>query len=229
MWKKSNIYSESAVAYDAYIRDIVPAYEKMQDVIVEMLCQLYNKKPIQSVIDLGVGTGMLAYRILSKMKAVKYTGYEWSEGFASISRQRLKLFPCVLDIRAEDFLSAVFPRPVNVVVSTMTMHYLSNKEKKEVFKKIYDCLADKGVVIIGDRIISKDKLLQSIFRKRMIDFWDVTTKYWRTEVRNKHNTVNDQKEEPWYLDEQLSWLKKVGFSEVGCVWRDFNYCVFYGA
>lgn len=228
MWKKSNIYSESAIAYDAYIRDIVPVYGKMQDVIVEMLCQMNNKKSVSSVIELGVGTGMLAYRLLSKVIIRKYTGYESSEEFASIAKTRLQLFCCDTNLRTEDFRSAAFPKSVNAVVSTMTMHYLSNMEKKELFKKIYNCLVSKGVVIIGDRVISKDPCLQSIFKKRMTHFWDTTTKNWQLKLRRQHNTVNEPTEEPWYLEDQISWLKAIGFSQVDCIWRDFNYCVFYG-
>lgn len=227
MWKKSNIYDQSVAGYDAYIRKIIPVYDKMHSIIREMLLSKYQDRKISTIIELGVGTGMLAFQILSEIKIKNYIGYENSKNLASLAKSRLNLFSSSVDIRTEDFRTAAF-RPSDAVVSTMTMHYLANNQKKEIFKKIYMSFKKDGIIIIGDRVISKGRVLQTIFKERMYCFWDETTKNWQKNIRRQHNTVEDAKEEPWYLDEQLLWLKEVGFSEADCIWRDFNYCVFYG-
>lgn len=228
MLKKNNIYDQSAAGYDAFINEINPAYRKMQDICIETLLSLHPNGRIASVLELGVGTGMLAFKILSKFAVRKYAGYEISENLMALAKARLSFFPSKIDLSDKDFRTIKPANSFQSAVSTMTFHYLSNKDKKMVFKNVYDSLKNNGIFIIGDRIISEQPFLKDVFVKRMVASWDNTTKNWRRIIRKTHNTVDDSKEEPWYLEDQLLWLKEVGFSEVECIWREFNYCVFYG-
>jgi len=227
MWIKSNIYNSSAASYDAYIREIVPSHDKMQNIIIEALSYRVSNK-ISTLIELGVGTGMLAFNLLSKINIEQYIGYEISDRLFHLAQARLSIFSSLIDLRNKDFVTAKFNNEAAAIVSTMTFHYLSNEAKRVVFGKIYKASKNNGLVIIGDRVISRNNFLQSIFKKRMETSWDETTKNWSQKIRNSHNTAEDPKEEPWYLEDQLEWLRKAGFSDVECIWRDFNYCVFWG-
>jgi tRNA (cmo5U34)-methyltransferase len=228
MLRKNNIYDQTATSYDAFISEINPAYKKMQDVCIDVLMYAHPDCKLSSVLELGVGTGMLAFKILSKFSVKKYTGYEISDNLISLATSRLSVFVSKIDLSNRDFRGIKHTASFEAAVSTMTFHYLSNKDKKIVFKNIYDSLKYKGIFLIGDRIISNSPFLKDIFAKRMISSWDNTTKNWRASIRKPHNTVADSQEEPWFIEDQLLWLKEVGFSEVACIWRDFNYCVFYG-
>jgi|GEM_PF-7128028 len=228
MIKKKNLYDQSTAGYDAFISEINPAYKNMQDACIDVLLYTHPDCKLMSVLELGVGTGMLAFKILSKFSVKKYTGYEISDNLMSLAKSRLSLFVCNINLSKRDFRGIKFINSFDAVVSTMTFHYLSNTDKKIVLKNVYDSLKHRGIFIIGDRIISGYPFLKDVFAKRMTAAWDKTTKNWKTSTRKTHNTVADSKEEPWFLEDQLLWLKEAGFSEVACIWQDFNYCVFYG-
>jgi len=228
VWKDKNIYDEAAAGYDMLIRRFVPCYDAMQGRVVDTVAELCGTSSSLKLVELGVGTGALAYRVLSDLPVDHYCGYEMSPSLASLARARLSLFGADAIVEEADFREAAWPTDVSAIVSTLTFHYLANSEKAQVFRKCFHSLGSRGVLVVGDRVISRNARCGAVYHSRMTRFWDQATVHWTEQLRLAHKTQDDPKEEPWYLEDQLDLLKTVGFAEVECIWKDFNYCVFCG-
>ena len=228
MWKKQHLYDENAAGYEAFIRGFVPEYDTMQQRIVDTITELFRNNEPSSVIELGVGTGSLGFRLLSALPIHSYCGYEESPNLAAVAKSRLSIFRSDVTIVEEDFRVDPWPTDVDVVVSTLTFHYLDNDDKRAVFQKSFQSLRSGGLFVVGDRVISRSPTMSKMYHARMSRFWDGTTKNWKPDQRAAHKTQDDPKEEPWILEDQMQWLKEIGFMELECIWKDFNYCVFCG-
>lgn len=228
MWKKKHLYDETAHGYDAFIRGFVPQYDTMQDRVVDVVREVSATEELDTLVELGVGTGNLAFRLLTTLAIRTYVGYETSESLGKLAASRLSIFKQGVTVRSRDFREDDWPVDVDAVVSSLTLHYLSNEEKRLIFAKAFRSLKARGVLVVGDRVISHSPTMNEVYHARMERSWDATTRNWQAQHRKKHQTQDDPKEEPWLLEDQLAALREVGFAEVECVWRDFNYCVYVG-
>jgi len=218
----------TAAGYDAYITGFVPEYAVMQQRVVDAVAALLPGPGPVAVIEVGVGTGALAFRMLSALDLSRYYGFESSPELAALASARLSVFAAKVTVSRRDFRRSSWPSGVNAVVSTLTFHYLSNAEKRDAFRKAFRALSPGGVLVIGDRVISAARRINSIYRGRMRKFWQRTTRSWTPGDRKRHKTFDDPHEAPWTLDDQLQWLREAGFEAVECIWKDYNYCVFCG-
>ena len=228
MWNKQHLYDEDATGYDAFIRGFVPEFDTMQERVVDTIAELFLGNNPGSVIELGVGTGSLGFRLLSAFPIRSYHGYEGSPHLAVVAKSRLSIFESDVTIIEQDLRIDPWPTDVDAVVSALTFHYLSNDDKQAVFRKSFQSLRSAGLLVVGDRVISHSPTMSKVYHARMTRFWDATTKNWTPDQRALHKTQDDPKEEPWFLEDQMQLLREIGFTEVECIWKDFNYCVFCG-
>ncbi|MGV3723716.1 MAG: class I SAM-dependent methyltransferase [Actinomycetota bacterium] len=107
------------------------------------------------VVELGVGPGFLAERVLTGLPGVQYVAVDFSEAFLSIARQRLARFAERVTFVQADLLSGYWPDAVpgaaDACVSTWALHDLGGPDA--TFKVYRDCaelLAPGGVLLDGD-------------------------------------------------------------------------------
>lgn len=232
MWKSEHLYDESALCYDLFIDGFVPQYSMMQERVTEVIIDLVefaDTAAPREVLELGTGTGNLAFSILSSFSVSRYWGYESSEHLLDVAKAKLAPFGSVVRIGAEDFRTACWPSQLDLIVSTLTFHYLPHEAKRGMFARAYVALRPGGIFIMGDRIVSKSSKIAKVYYGRMTRFWDRTTRNWTPERRVQHKTQDQSSEEPYYLEDQLKWLTESGFADVECIWKDFNYCAICGS
>jgi len=108
-------------------------------------------------------------------------------------------------------------------MSAVTIHNISHKQKKLLFKKIYDSLSENGVFINGDFIEAEIAELniqyQAIYRK----FLESNLTGEELQVWLKHAFVDDK---PMKLSEQFELLKDCGFKEISLLWQFNNEAVY---
>jgi tRNA (cmo5U34)-methyltransferase len=227
MWKKNHLYNEDAEIYDSVIRDFVPVYDEMINVVIEAIKIFYPKMNIK-VLDIGVGTGNLSLKLLENFPDIELVGYEIAPNLYEFAKRKLKEFKPNFLLKNEDILKNNIHNSFNLIISLLTFHYFDHEQKKIVYKKTYDLLKKNGLFINVDRVISKSDSINKVFYDRMSFFWDKATKTWIEEKREKWKTQDSPEEQPYYLEDQLDWLREIGFTDVECLWRNFNYCVFIG-
>lgn len=142
-WAKS--YDEDVIkaarAEDWIFRD----YDCVLDKVVDY-CDLAGNN-YSSVIDIGVGTGNLASRFLSR--GMHVIGIEPSEEMRKICHQK---YPDIT-ITDGDFLKIpLFLPHVDLIVSAYAFHHLTSAKKAEAILEMKRVLNPKGRIVIADLV-----------------------------------------------------------------------------
>ncbi len=74
--------------YDQLIRNLIPKYEEMHQLVVNLLNFPRDSK--LKILDLGIGTGQTAEKMLQKFPNSRIDGYDISENMINQAKSRLK-------------------------------------------------------------------------------------------------------------------------------------------
>lgn len=192
----------------------------------------------EMVLELGVGTGKLAARLLGRHRRTRLLALDGSEAMLSQARRNLRRFGRRASFHRRDFgrpgWGAEFPAP-DAVVSTIAIHHLTDAGKRRVYWEVFRRLKPGGIFVHGDAVWPQDRRLK-----------ERDDRMWAAYIRGrlKDATGNDKPVEevlawidetrkaegdrPASLENQLFWLREAGFSGVDCWWKNFGFAVFGG-
>ncbi|MDD5253648.1 MAG: class I SAM-dependent methyltransferase [Candidatus Nanoarchaeia archaeon] len=209
--------------YDKLIQNLIPKYTEMHNLVVELVD--FPKENKLSILDLGVGTGQTALSLLQKFPNAILDGIDISPKMIEQAKIRLKNFLNRITFSEQDIKDLQISRSYDACVAVLSIHHLNEKQKPELFRKIFDNLNENGVFAIGDIIkfdsekVTKEK--EEEWRNFLIkNLGEKEGQYW---------FENYQEEDlPSSVSNQLEWLRQAGFKEVKCIWEHMNYAVFFG-
>jgi SAM-dependent methyltransferase len=114
-------------------------------------------RPDPLVLDLGCGPGSLAVRLLGRLPGATVVGVDADPVTLALGRAAYEDLPGLrfvsLDLRAPGWLSQLaLPagRPVDAVVSTTALHWLSAAELRDLYATLAEALRPGGVFLDGD-------------------------------------------------------------------------------
>ncbi len=131
---------------DKFVSRYIEIYFRMIDAIVNHIDS--NKETI--VLDIGTGTGRLAFEIAGKVKRV--IGIDISEKMLEAAKNNsIKSGIKNIDFRSGSFLQpGDFKKQFDVIVSNLALHHLTDEEKLIAAQNMRDLLKNNGKLIIGD-------------------------------------------------------------------------------
>jgi tRNA (cmo5U34)-methyltransferase len=149
-------------------------------------------------IDLGTGDGRLLTLICTRYPDAEAIGLDSSAAMLDRARERFDGNPKV-ELRDHDLRA---PTPdagsAEVVVSGLAIHHLEDHRKRELFAEVHGLLAPGGVFANLDLVRSASARLHERFRYEI------------------GRVEDDPTDRLAGLDEQMDWLREVGFAEVDC-------------
>ena len=133
----------------------VPTPERLQlfDTIIDRIIEA--SLPSRHVVELGIGPGYLAARLLERISEVTYEGIDFSRSMLELASTRLAAHvPRVqftqADLIHEDW-GAKISRPVGAIVSTWALHDLgSEMNTRKVYQSCCRLLPEGGILLNGD-------------------------------------------------------------------------------
>ena len=167
--------------YLALMAEEIPDYPRLQ---TEVAAAAATGAP-RSILDLGVGSGLTAQRVLEALPEAELLGIDASSEMLSAAESTLDPERTRLQLgRLEESL----PKgPFDLVMSTLSVHHLDGPGKADLFARIAAVLDSGGRFVLGDLIVPADPA-------------DVVTPI---------DWIDDT---PSSLDEQLTWLAEAGLS-----------------
>jgi tRNA (cmo5U34)-methyltransferase len=173
--------------YVERIRDEVRGYDELQERVAAATTGI----DARSILELGVGTGETARRVLGLHPGARLTAID--SGAEMLARARESLTPEQIDTltvsRLEDPLP---PGPFELVVSALVVHHLDAAGKADLFRRVGAVLAPGGRFVLGDVVVPE-----------------------RTE--DAVTPLTPGFDLPDRVDDQLTWLAAAGF-ETRLVW-----------
>ena len=113
---------------DTYLPEMfaeIPGYEELQDAVAAAARGT-------NILELGVGTGETALRVLARNPAACWTGVDSSEGMLAHARDRLP----AADLRMQRLEDPLPEGPFDLVVSALAVHHLDADGKRDLFKRV---------------------------------------------------------------------------------------------
>ena len=127
------------------IVDEVPGYAELQEQVVAATDGL----EAPNVLELGVGTGETARRVLERHPHARWTAIDANEAMLERARATLPAARLILS-RLEDDLPA---GPFDLVVSVLVVHHLDASGKRDLFRRVTRVLGPGGRFVVGDVVV----------------------------------------------------------------------------
>jgi tRNA (cmo5U34)-methyltransferase len=223
-------------------------YREIADVAVprrqEMTATLVAAVPFSAdeplkILELGSGDGRLAEALLTVFPRATLTALDGSESMRREASQRLALFGdrarvAPFDVAALDWWDRMFG--VDVVVSTLCLHHLTDAKKQYLYKAAAERLSPRGVLLIADLIEPQ----HPSGRRLAADQWDAEARAQAgalgapelfrrfVDAGWNHFRSADADDHPSALFHQLVWLRHAGFAAVDCCWLHAGHAIFGG-
>ena len=197
--------------YDKLIRRFIPRYDEMLDEVVRLV-----RNAIWSpgrFVDLGIGTGSLAERVLKAIPEAQVIGIDADPKMLEEGARRLASKNAQVDLRLQDF-SSELPTAQNAYFAALALHHLLDLSAKQaLYRKIYNALLPDGLFVNADAMFNESKEIRNRWAAHL-----VSSGFSETEA---FNHLESWKKEDRYLglETELELLQLAGFADCDVAWR----------
>ena len=217
------LFDEAAGGYDEARRKLVPGLDGLYGAVLESI-PFREDEPIR-VLDLGAGTGLLSAVVADRYPRARVTLVDLSVQMLRVARRRFASGPNRFEFRVMDFARKELPRGYDLVVSALSIHHLTDGDKRETFEKVH------GSLLVGGCFVNLDQV-----RGETPDEEARYEEWWQRSVREAGATDEDlaaafrrmRADKNATLKDQLRWLGNAGFEGVECRHRDHRFAVYAG-
>jgi tRNA (cmo5U34)-methyltransferase len=219
-----NHFEDEAEEFDRIIVTLIPEYPRMVEALVAAIP--FDHAAKIRIIDLGCGTGTVAACVLDSFPNAQVNCVDLAENMITMARVKLARYPLVRFV-VSDFSSFDFDGKYDVVVSSLALHHLvTNEDKRNFYRRIYNTLASGGVFYNADVVLGSSDFLQETYMKQWHNF--MSRNVSQDEIENKWIPQYHAEDRPAKLTDQLEWMQEIGFADVDVVWKYYNFAVYGG-
>jgi len=215
-------FNAIASEYDAQRQHVIPGLDAFYGTAV-WAADWSGSNP--SILDIGAGTGLLSAFLLQRYPDASLLLLDISEEMLKVAKKR---FAGNKNIRyiTGDYSTMDLGGRYDLICSALSIHHLTDKDKRGLYQRIYDALNPGGVFVNADQAAGETPALE---RKYML--------YWDEFIRNGPLREDEQREilrrratldRNAKLSVQLKWLLDSGFSDVDVVYRNRTFVVLTG-
>lgn len=180
--------------YPTTIRDEIHDYDELQEQIAQATAALAPSL----ILDLGVGAGETASRVLRMHPDARLIGIDSS---AEMLRGAAEILPEErVTLLQQDLAQPLPTETFDLVTSALAVHHLEGRKKANLFTDVARHLHRGGSFVLGDVVIPKNPADAVIEIESGYDY-------------------------PRTIDDQLGWMNEAGFS-VEVVWMRKDLAVF---
>ncbi len=215
-------FNASIDYYDDWMKKALPHYDTLFDSALTLI-PFDPARPID-ILDLGAGTGLFSSHVLAKYPRARFVLYDVADKMLDVARDRFQSCLPQFEFVVGDYRSLKVTRDFDLVISSLSIHHLTDDEKQALFRSIHGVLRKPGLFINIDQIRAETACLRDVY-------WN----YWLAHVRGRESSEERIQESidrrkaydrDALLIDQLQWLKDAGFVNVDCVYKDFFVGVF---
>ena len=195
---------DNKVFFDERVDGYDQVHEKFMN--TKKLISIYLNPSINNIIDLGAGTGLELIYVYDRYPNVHTKAIDISQKMLDKIKERS--FSDKVETICGDLFTIDYGVNNDAVISTSALHHFIYDEKVKLYKKIFDCLSDRGVFINCDKIVFSDD-------------------EEKTCLENNENKVNVHNDIPLTIEHEKELLKMSGFSNIEIIETDHdNYRLF---
>jgi tRNA (cmo5U34)-methyltransferase len=217
-------YSETPIwnadEYDAPRRRLVPDFDRFYGTAAELVAGLGLPDP--AVLDLGAGTGLLSGAVRAAVPEARLTLLDGAADMLAVARQRLG---DGVSLVTADLTEPLPPGPFDAVVSALAIHHLGDEAKRDLFRRVHGVLRPGGVFVNAEQVAGPTPWHERQYaeaHERDARRLGSDDEEWQGAVaRMAHDRCAP-------VDEQLAWLRDVGFERVDLAYKRYRFAVYAG-
>jgi SAM-dependent methyltransferase len=160
-------FDEAAEEYDGLRRKFIPCFDDFYGTGISLLGRL--KPRIESILDLGAGTGLLDKYLLARYPDARYTLVDVSERMLEVARRR---FAGSGNFRfsVSDYSEGLPEGRFDLVASALSIHHLEEGAKARLYRAAFDSLEPGGCLLNLDQFDADSGAMSELYDEWWYDF-----------------------------------------------------------
>ncbi|MEO7597646.1 MAG: class I SAM-dependent methyltransferase [Opitutus sp.] len=209
--------------YDRFIRTVIPDYDTMRRVQLELLAQTIPEDGC--VLDLGGGTGALAAAVAERLPEVRVQIWDTDPQMLEAARSRCSRFGSRVSFVERSFAEKL--PECDAVVACIALHHVKDMTAKgQIYTNIRQALRPGGIFANADCVMTAVNSVAIAAYDRWANFM-AGNGFAAEEVRQHFRNWSAEDYYP-PLATELRLLAEAGFAEPDCFWRVAPFTVFGG-
>ena len=216
-------FDRAAREYDRARRQLVPCFDDFYGVVLDLIP--YERDAEIRVLDLGAGTGLLSALLAGAFPRAQMTLVDFSVGMLERARRRFASEPARFELRVMDYTKEPLRGAYELVVSALSIHHLEDRDKRGLFRKVYEVLSEGGVFVNADQVLGSTPEIETRYGQ-----------WWLRRVREAGVSEADlaasleriKGDKNSTLGSQIAWLEQAGFEAVDCPYKNHRFAVYGG-
>lgn len=208
--------------FDDMLDRSVPFYHEVILATAELLTKFLQDD--DRVVDLGCATGttLLQFCRLIDIPYLRYIGVDNSRAMLEKGRLKAELYSKKkkIDFIEQDIIDIDLPG-TGAFILNYTLQFIRPVRREEFLRTIYDNLRPGGILILSEKTISHDHLLNRAFIE-IYHRYKRQKGYSELEIARKREALENVLI-PFSIEENRAILEKVGFSSVESYFQWFNF------
>lgn len=218
-WSFNN---DIAQVFHNMLRRSIPELEMMRNLVT-----MYGERYIQpggTILDMGCSCGDSLLPFVKKHGAAnRYVGVDRSEVMLAQAKQ---FFAKEIETGVVKFLlldlEQIFPQiEACVILSVLTMQFLSIEHRERCLRHAYTALAPGGALLLVEKILGETPVEDEVLTDLYYEFKNIQGYSWQAIERKKMSLQNNMK--PVTIKRNVEMLYEAGFEQVNCFWRCLNF------
>jgi tRNA (cmo5U34)-methyltransferase len=193
---------------------------------LDLLLGLLRADSPDTVLDLGVGSGLVAEEVLEALPEARLIGLDSSPAMLVLARERLARFPGRVELVEADAGAAggtpSLDRRVDAVFSVQTLHNLDPAAHRRALASTAQAMVPGALLVIADRYAAPLELFDAF---RVV--WERVGAEEGVTPADHVEKLRVQGDQPVSLSTELTWLQEIGF-DAACLHCVANRAVIVG-
>lgn len=217
--KVLDAFNQASQNYDNYRKNAIPYMDIFYNTAAELTTNYQNPE----VLDLGAGTGILTEKIYQKHPNSNITLIDISKQM--LDKAQKKFTQNNFQFIEADYINYNYTQKYDVIVSSLSIHHLTDDEKKKLYKKVYDILEEDGIFINADQVQGSTPQTEQKFKDK-----DKTHLEKQDIPLEEKKTLQERRklDQPATLDDTIKWYKEIGYKNVDVYYKYYRYYVIAG-
>jgi tRNA (cmo5U34)-methyltransferase len=216
-------FNQTTDYYDSWIRKAVPGYDEMRRIALELL-PVPSPTPLE-ILDLGAGTGLFSSLVLTVNPTAHFTLWDVADKMLEVAKDRFADSAARFGYVVDDYRSFDEKDTYHLVISSLSIHHLSDPEKQQLFRLVYQALKSGGIFLNIDQIKGPTPELQELYGRK----WEELTRLNGATEAEVQGGIERRRlyDREATMENQLQWLREAGFQEVDCVYKKWLIGLFF--
>jgi tRNA (cmo5U34)-methyltransferase len=212
---------ETARVFEDMLDRSVPGYHEIQRMIAELATDFAIDGT--NVYDLGCSTGTTLRNLDSLPQQIRLVGVDSSDAMLLKAEENFKQRPLrhPYALVCSDLNDAVLIESATVVVLSLTLQFVRPLARERILRDIFNSLANNGCLLIIEKVLSEDSLLNRLFIQHYHEFKS-RNGYSDLEISRKREALENILI-PYRVTENQEMLRNVGFKSVDVFFRWYNF------